>query len=148
MAHQEAHASHIGSFSPAAVRDPSPDDIDAIEIVKARAPEGLGFHFKVRASGALFRFEPARYPLQPRFWCFSIYHCLSAGSPDEAQPRWISDVQLTREELAAAVQAVRADFAGWLADASRRDLRRWVFAQPGRSTAAQGALHAKKAAIS
>jgi hypothetical protein len=96
----------------------------------------------------LFRFEPARYPWQPRFWCFSIYSCLAAGSPDQDQPRWISDVQMTREELPAAVQAVRTAFSDWLDDASRRDLRRWIFAQPGRTARMQGVLNAKETAVS
>jgi hypothetical protein len=55
---------------------------------------------------------------------------------------------LTREELPAAVQAVRAGLTDWLSDASRRDLRRWIFAQPGRATRMQGVLNAKETAVS
>jgi hypothetical protein len=135
---------------------PAPDEViqdaaviqDPIEVIKARSPEGLGFHFKVRATGVLFRFEPTRHPREPRFWCFSIFRCISAGSPDLEAPKWISDVQMTREELPAAVQAVRADLVGWLSDESRGDIRDWVFAQIGRAPLKQEVKNAKKAPVS
>jgi hypothetical protein len=106
---------------------------DLIEVISSRSPEGFGFSFKVRASGMLFRCEPARHPQQPRFWCLSIYQCLAAGAPDDSQPRWISDTFMTREDLPDVMRSVRTSMASWLADPARRDLQRWLFAQTARS---------------
>src|SRR5829696_6736179 len=64
-----AMAQELQPIAPQLVPLPTTTDLDAIEVIKARAPEGLGFHFKVRATGAMFRFEPTRHPRQPRFWC-------------------------------------------------------------------------------
>lgn len=57
----------------------------AVEVVASRQPEGHGFHFKVRASDRLYRLDAARDPRQPRFWCFRIARCTSAGVVDATE---------------------------------------------------------------
>jgi len=125
----------------------TPSD-DAFEVLSPRSPEGFGFNFKVRATGAQFRCEPMRHPQQPRFWCLSIYHCVAVGSPNEAQPRWISDAYITREELPTAMPAIRANFAAWLADPTRRELYAWLLAQAGRTPLRQELKLAEEATVS
>lgn len=104
---------------------PSAPD-DPIEIMKSRSPEGFGFSFKVRATGQIYRFEPMRYPREPRFWCLSVQRCLANGTADPDERAWIGEALLSREELAQASLAVRADVAAWLNEAAHAQLRRWL----------------------
>ena len=97
-----------------------------IEVIKSRSPEGFGFNFKVRASGRMYRFEPIRYPREPRFWCLSVQRCLSNGSVDPDERAWISESLLTREQLAEVSRAVRSDISAWLSEESHDRLRSWL----------------------
>jgi hypothetical protein len=102
------------------------EPLDAIEVIKSRSPEGFGFNFKVRASGRMYRFEPIRYPREPRFWCLSVQRCLSNGSPDPDERAWISESLLSREQLADVSRTVRSDIGAWLAEESHDRLRSWL----------------------
>jgi hypothetical protein len=104
------------------------EPLDAIEVIKSRSPEGFGFNFKVRASGRMYRFEPIRYPREPRFWCLSVQRCLSNGSPDPDERAWISESLLSREQLADVSRTVRSDVSAWLAEESHDRLRNWLMA--------------------
>jgi hypothetical protein len=111
-----------------AADESQPQPLDAIEVIKSRSPEGFGFNFKVRASGRMYRFEPIRYPREPRFWCLSVQRCLSNGSPDPDERAWISESLLSREQLAEVSRTVRSDIGAWLADESHDRLRHWLMA--------------------
>lgn len=100
----------------------------AIDVLVPRTPEGLGFQVKVRATGRVFRIEPTRCPGQPRYWCFRIYRCTSAGMADATERPWYGAAGMTRDELPGAVQAIRADLEGWLAQDEHRELRSWLLA--------------------
>jgi hypothetical protein len=99
---------------------------DLVEVVASRQPEGHGFHFKVRASGRVYRLDSARDPRQPRFWCFRISRCASAGVVDATERPWYGGDRMTREDLPAAIAAIRAAPADWLALPQHGDLREWV----------------------
>src|SRR5260221_9741301 len=81
-------------------------DNDLIEVVVSRQPEGHGFYFKVRASGRLYRLDSARDPHQPRFWCFRVTRCLSAGTVDATEQPWYGGDRMTLAELPTAVPAI------------------------------------------
>jgi hypothetical protein len=98
----------------------------AVEVVASRQPEGHGFHFKVRANGRLSRLDAARDPRQPRFWCFRISRCTSAGIVDAAERPWYGGDHMTREDLPPAVDAIRTALADWLALSQHDALREWV----------------------
>jgi hypothetical protein len=116
---------------------------DMITLVGGQGQQGAGFSFKVQATGALFRCQVMRNPNQPRFWCITIYLCLDGGSPDKEQPRWLSNDRFTREEMPAALEAVQSNLTGWLADTSRKDLRKWILAQTSRSPMSSSPSFAK-----
>jgi hypothetical protein len=120
----EATTSATATATATATEEP----LDAIEVIKSRSPEGFGFNFKVRASGRMYRFEPIRYPREPRFWCLSVQRCLSNGSPDPDERAWISESLLTREQLADVSRTVRSDIGAWLAEESHDRLRSWLMA--------------------
>jgi hypothetical protein len=103
---------------------------DSVDVLASRTPEGIGFSFKVRATGRLYRLEPARDPREPRYWCFRIYRCLPGGRGDPAERPWLGGSSMTRSELAEATAAIRADLGGWLAQESLGELRQWVLAEP------------------
>ena len=117
-------ATDADSATATAIAEP----LDAIEVIKSRSPEGFGFNFKVRASGRMYRFEPIRYPREPRFWCLSVQRCLSNGSPDPDERAWISESLLSREQLADVSRTVRSDIGAWLAEDSHDRLRSWLMA--------------------
>ena len=100
----------------------------AIDVVVPRTPEGMGFQVKVRATGRVFRIEPTRCPGQPRYWCLRIYRCTSAGMADTTERPWYGAAGMTRDELPAAVQAIRTDIEGWLARDENAELRTWLLA--------------------
>ncbi len=102
---------------------------DVVDVVEARGSDGFGFHFKVRANGRVYRFEPARDPRQPRYWCFRVYRCMPGGMVDMTERPWLSAGGMTREELPAAAQAVRTDPNAWLAAEPLRQLRHWVLGE-------------------
>jgi hypothetical protein len=97
-----------------------------VEVIASRQPEGHGFQFKVRASGRVYRLDSARDPRQPRFWCFRISRCASTGVVDATEQPWYGGDRMTRDDLAAAVAAIRAAPADWLALPQHGDLREWV----------------------
>ena len=99
---------------------------DPVEVVPVRQPEGHGFHFKVRASGRVYRLDSARDPHLPRFWCFRICRCTASGTVDPTERPWYGGDRMTREELPAAVAAIRAAPADWLALPQHGELRTWV----------------------
>lgn len=87
---------------------------------------GLTVQVKVLANGALYRIEPMRYPREPRFWCVSVKRCLAGSMPDPDEPAWIGEAGLAWQDLAAVMDAIRADLDGWVAAPMRRDLRDWM----------------------
>jgi hypothetical protein len=118
-----------------------------IEVVTGQPHQGTGFSFKVVETGALFRCQVMRYPAQPRFWCLTVYLCLTGSSPDVDHPRWLSNDRLTREAVTDALAAVRANPAGWLADPSRDDIRKWVLSQAGKAPLLSGSRSRKAAVV-
>ena len=102
---------------------------NGIEIIESKVKGDTGFHFKVRATGALFRLVPSRWPAQPRFWCFRISRCTPGGAVDFADRPWFGAPGMTREELPAAAQVIRADMDAWLALKPNRKLRQWIEAE-------------------
>jgi len=101
---------------------------ETIDLVDPRSPDGLGFLLKARATGRLYRIMPARDPRQPRFWCFMVYRCTPAGVVNPAERPWLGEGGMTREELPAALAAIRADVDAWLAPEQCRELRSWLLA--------------------
>ena len=126
----------------------------AVDLIEPRAPDGLGFLLKARATGRLYRLMPTRDPRQPRFWCFMIFRCTSAGVAAPAERPWTGAGGMTREELPEALAAIRRDVDGWLAQDQCRELRRWLLAadaepaDPPRLAARNGAAgHRRRAAV-
>jgi hypothetical protein len=101
-------------------------DGERLTILTSRGGDGLGLSFKVEGSGRVFRLEPTRDPRQPRFWCFCIHRCTSAGMILQTERSWWGPGGMTRAELPAAVLAIRADPNKWLADEELSDLRDWI----------------------
>ena len=99
---------------------------DAVDVIEPRIAEGIGFFLKARANGRTYRVAPARDPRQPRFWCILVYRCSSAGVADPDERPWIGPGGMTREELPAALAAIRADVGAWLAQEPCRELREWL----------------------
>ncbi len=97
-----------------------------ISVVEPRTVEGLGLQFKTAATGRLYRLVPVRDPGQPRFWRFLVFRCLPGGMADPAESPWAVAGTMTREELPAALEAIRADVGSWLARPECRELRRWL----------------------
>jgi hypothetical protein len=131
------------------VETPPAEDAVPVEVfalVTGQGQQGAGFSFKVLATGALFRCQIMRNPNQPRFWCITIFLCLDGGSPDTEQPRWLSNDRFNREEMPGALEAVRSNLAGWLAEPSRAELRKWVLTQASRSPMASNPRFARAAA--
>ena len=104
----------------------SPVESGVVEIVPARQPEGHGFSFKVRATGRLYRLDSARDPKMPRFWCFRICRCASAGTIDATERPWYGGDRMNREDLPAALAAIRSAPDDWLALPQHGDLRAWL----------------------
>lgn len=102
------------------------DDASAIEVVPERDAHVYGFTIKTAVNPFLYRVTPLRDPSQPRFWCVVVFRCAAGGLPDRTELPWISKRQLKREDLAAAMQAIRDDPAAWLADAGHAELREWI----------------------
>ncbi len=97
-----------------------------IVVVEERAPNALGLYLKAAATGLVYRVEPARDPTQPRFWCLRIYRCTRAGVADAFERPWLGAGGMTRDDLPAALSAIRDDIETWLAAADRQPLRRWL----------------------
>ncbi len=119
-------------LSDSAVIEPVADEHvpDCVVLMNSRGGDGLGLSFKVNPSGRVFRLEPARDPNQPRFWCFRIYRCTSAGIADENERSWWGAGGMTRAELPDAVQVIRDNPDKWLANENLAELREWVL-EPG-----------------
>jgi len=99
---------------------------DEVEVVPTRRPEGHGFNFKVPRSGRLYRLDAARDPHQPRFWCFRISRCASSGIDDATERPWFVGDRMTREDIPAAVEAIRTAPTDWLSLPQYGVLRTWV----------------------
>lgn len=113
--------------SPTAELPDSPAlEAPGVELVASRQPEGHGFHFKVRTNGHVYRLDAARDPRQPRFWCFRICRCASSGVVDVTERPWYGGDRMTRDDLPAAVEAIRTRLADWLALPEHDALRAWV----------------------
>ena len=112
------------------VTESSSDSVSAtstdtlIDVLPSRYPEGQGFSFRVRSNGRIFRLDSAREPNAPRFWCFRVVRCSTAGIVDISERPWYGGNRMNREELPAAVAAIRAAPDEWLAQ--HTDLRNWV----------------------
>jgi len=87
-----------------------------------------GFTLTVRAGGRQYRVAPARDPRQPRFWCLVVYRCAPGGLATAGERPWIGARGMTRDELPAALAAIRGDVDGWLAREECRELREWLLA--------------------
>jgi hypothetical protein len=99
---------------------------NAFEIIEFKPPNTVSFYLRVRASGALLLLVPARCPGEPRLWSIWVHRCLPGSVVDRTQPPWVSPERLRREELGAAVQAIRDDVDGWLKRKEQAALRRWI----------------------
>lgn len=97
-----------------------------LTVVATRGGDGLGVSVKVEGTGRVFRIEPARDPNQPRFWCFRVYRCTSAGVVSQADGSWWGAGGMSRAELPAAVSAIRTDPNAWIAGRERAELRGWI----------------------
>lgn len=98
-----------------------------IELISSRMSEGQGFSFKVTSSGRIYRIDSAREPHSPRFWCFRIVRCSTAGVVDITERPWYGGDRTTRDDLSAAVTAIRSAPDQWLALPQHADLRTWIF---------------------
>jgi hypothetical protein len=98
----------------------------ALEVVVPKPPGYLGFAFRVRRTGQLFRVGPARYPGQPRFYAIWIHRCVAKGVIDGSTAPRLGSGCLRWEELGPAVAAIRDDLEGWLAREEHRAVRDWV----------------------
>lgn len=105
---------------------PVDDPSRVVEIVAPRQPEGHGLLFKVLKTGRLYRLDAARDPHMPSSWCFRICRCASAGTVDVTERPWYGGNRMTRDDLAAAVAAIREAPDDWLALPQHTDLRAWV----------------------
>jgi hypothetical protein len=99
---------------------------DTVEVIPTHQSEAHGFHFKVRATGRIYRLDVARDPHLPRFWCFRVSRCTASGTVDPTELPWFGGDRMTREELPAAVAIIRASPNDWLALPSHGSLRTWV----------------------
>ena len=103
---------------------------EAIEVLPPKTDAKLTINFKVHETGALYRISPARDPRAPRLWCVSVRQCSAGGAPAAAGQTWIDRPGQTWAELAAVIEAIRADLGTWLATPARRDLCRWLLTEP------------------
>jgi hypothetical protein len=106
--------------------DSLPLEVRDVEVVASRQPEGHGFHFKVKANERVYRIDAARDPRQPRFWCFRVSRCTSAGMVDATERPWYGGDRMTRDDLPSAIDAIRASLSDWLALPQHGELREWV----------------------
>jgi hypothetical protein len=104
-------------------------ELSRCEVLKSKQPGYLGIMFKRRDTGQLFRLRPIRCPSQPRFWCFEVCRCLHHDEVDPRELPWISSEPLRREDLPAALESVRADIDGWLAEPGQRSMRNWILGE-------------------
>jgi hypothetical protein len=98
----------------------------AFEVIVPKPPGYLGFVFRDRRTGQLFRVGPGRYPGQPRFYGLWFHRCLTQGIVDPTDPPRLGSGCLRWEELGPAVAAVRDDLDGWLMRENHRDIRDWI----------------------
>lgn len=103
---------------------------DEIDVIESRTPAGVGFSFKVRDTGRLYRLEPMRHPRQPRFWCFRVFRCLPGGRADPSERPWLGGEEMTLSDLPDEVATIRANVGEWLGRREHRELSEWVFAKP------------------
>jgi hypothetical protein len=99
---------------------------EALEVLPSKAESKFSISLKVRDSGALFRFLPARDPRQPRLWCITVRRCLVSGILDTSEPVWIDRPGRSQSDIAVAIEAIRVEIGAWLAAPTRRDLCHWL----------------------
>jgi hypothetical protein len=102
--------------------------VAAFEIVAPQPPGAYGFSVRVAATGRLYRITPGRDPQEPRFWCVVVYRCTPSGLPDATERPWLGHAGLHRDELGAALTAIRDDVGGWLAAMPSPALAQWFLA--------------------
>lgn len=132
----DAVAADTATTSPLADQEVPGAADEAIDVIEARDTEVLGVVLKARASGRQYRVRPVRDPRQPRFWCVQVFRCSSGGAADPTERPWTGGPTMTREELPAALAAIRADVGAWLAREECQELRRWLLtaADPAAAT--------------
>ena len=114
---------------------------DVVEVVETRTPDGLAVLLRARPSGRHFRVAPTRDPRQPRFWCFVVFRCSSAGVPQPGELPWAGGWGTRWEDLASSLSEIRADVDGWLAQEQCAGLRAWLLtrdAEPSPALVATG----------
>jgi hypothetical protein len=111
----------------------------AFDIVQPRVPDGLGVYLKSCATGRVYRIEPVRYHIQPRFWILRVVRYIRPGVADNTIAPWYSDRICTLAELPAVLAGIRADVSSWLRDDPQQSLRDWInaceLARPAEITA-------------
>jgi len=113
-----------------------------IDIVESHSAEGLGLQFKSQASGSQYRIAPSRDPNQPRFWRFLVFRCKSSGMADPSEHPWAVNGRMSRDEIPAALDAIRADVGGWLKKPECKELRRWLVSTDAKARTALAATAA------
>lgn len=107
----------------------APPVVQLAEVMGPKTAGATGFRVKVTETGSSFRFEPARYPREPRFWCIAITRCSAAGEPDPVEPTWIGEAGLSWNEIGPLMNEIRADVVGWLEAPNHRDVLKWMITQ-------------------
>lgn len=106
------------------------DDGSHIATIDAHERGALAFRIKIVASGARFLVLPHRDPEQPRFWCVVVAKCAPGGVVDPAEAGVIAQRHGSRDELVAALAAIRTNLDAWLAEPSRQLLTEWLLTSP------------------
>jgi hypothetical protein len=111
----------------------------AFDVVQPRVPDGLGVYLKSAATGRIYRIEPVRHHVQPRFWVLRVLRFIRPGVADETIVPWYSSRPCTLAELPTELAAIKADVAAWLDDEAQSTLIDWIrhceLAQPAEITA-------------
>jgi hypothetical protein len=112
-------------------------------VIDTRIASGHGLFLQTLASGAIYRLDAARFPGQPRLWCFRIFRCTSVRIPIRGELPWYGGGPMTREELAPALSAIRDDPNGWLTSPPCAALRDWIAEVIVNDAGLPGALSSK-----
>jgi len=106
------------------------DEANLIATIDAHERGALAFRIKVIATGARFLVIPHRDPQQPRLWCVVVAKCASGGLVDLSEAGYIAQRHLSRDELADALAAIRANLDAWLSEPLRQPLTEWLLTSP------------------
>ncbi len=121
----QATAAPVIATTDSAVSDTLPV-VQAVEVVGPKSTGATSFRVKVTATRSTYRFEPARYPREPRFWCVAVSRCSATGEPDPSEPAWIGEAGLSWDEIGPVMNEIRADVVAWLEAPNRRDVYNWM----------------------